>query len=336
MLTIKNRVLGCAVGIHVGDSLGGPYETWDLPEIAADLAKRDGLTFFDYPNTRPDDTGLAVLPAGMPTDDTDQTACLAKSLIVCNGLDTTDLYARLRENVVDQKSLLWSGPSIGAGKTTRNALSGDPDLVAIARSNPVGSNGALMRVAPLAIWYGRELMQVDDEKRKQAAVVAKRDTYLMADVTHAHAHAQDATWLYVMILASLLAGNQPRDAIGDIEWIDPDSLNRELTIRVLSQLRDGALVPQDPGGSPMRSAAEFSLYAALYCLIHTKSFAEGIEMAIRIGGDTDTYAAIAGGLLGAYYGYEAIPDAWRRGILGHDVMVGLGTALYQHSFGTTE
>ena len=32
--------------------------------------------------------------------------------------------------------------------------------------------------------------------------------------------------------------------------------------------------------------------------------------AVNLGEDTDTVAAIAGGLAGLYYGYEAIPQEW--------------------------
>jgi ADP-ribosylglycohydrolase len=57
-----------------------------------------------------------------------------------------------------------------------------------------------------------------------------------------------------------------------------------------------------------------------------------LDAAVRAGYDTDTVAAIAGGLLGAAYGASAIPAAWRRvlqgwpGIRAHDV-VSLATAI---------
>jgi ADP-ribosyl-[dinitrogen reductase] hydrolase len=38
----------------------------------------------------------------------------------------------------------------------------------------------------------------------------------------------------------------------------------------------------------------------------------GLDAAVRAGDDTDTVAAIAGGLLGAVYGASAIPEQWRR------------------------
>ncbi len=50
-----------------------------------------------------------------------------------------------------------------------------------------------------------------------------------------------------------------------------------------------------------------SLEAAIWCLVTTDSFAECVLKAVNLGDDTDTVAAIAGGLAGLYYGYNAIP-----------------------------
>jgi hypothetical protein len=41
-----------------------------------------------------------------------------------------------------------------------------------------------------------------------------------------------------------------------------------------------------------------------------------LHNAVRIGNDTDTVAAIAGGLLGAYWGQSAIPLSWVRAVHG--------------------
>ena len=53
-----------------------------------------------------------------------------------------------------------------------------------------------------------------------------------------------------------------------------------------------------------------SLEAAIWCLITTDSFRACELKAVNLGGDTDTIAAIAGGLAGLYYGYESIPKDW--------------------------
>lgn len=58
--------------------------------------------------------------------------------------------------------------------------------------------------------------------------------------------------------------------------------------------------------------APHALYVALYCLLNTKTFNEGIDRAILFGGDTDTNAAITGALIGAKYGYSLISTSKRQ------------------------
>ena len=53
-----------------------------------------------------------------------------------------------------------------------------------------------------------------------------------------------------------------------------------------------------------------TLEAALWCLLSTNSYRECVLKAVNLGGDTDTVAAIAGGLAGALYAYDAIPKEW--------------------------
>ena len=53
-----------------------------------------------------------------------------------------------------------------------------------------------------------------------------------------------------------------------------------------------------------------TLEAAVWSLGTTNSFEEALLKAVNLGEDTDTVAAIAGGLAGLFYGYEAIPESW--------------------------
>ena len=331
-----NSYIGSLVGVHVGDSLGAPYEqTYTAAKIAGDIATRGGLTFFDYPNPWAvlKDGNEGILPAGRPTDDSEQTARLARSLIACNGLDPTHLRNELYASTFSKESILWNGRSTGGGKTTFNALSDVPARNEAARKNPIGTNGSLMRSAPLGLWWARHIFDDTDEDVRIAYVQEARTmTFAMSDVTHAHPHSKDACWLYVLILAGLLIGNNMEGALACAEDIDPEIKNSKLVERIYLSLRDEHLTPYDPGAFPARGAAEFSLYVACFALKHATSFAEGVEIAIRVGGDTDTYAAIAGGLLGAHYGYEAIPLEWRTTILGHDQMVDYAMKIYEMRF----
>lgn len=58
-----------------------------------------------------------------------------------------------------------------------------------------------------------------------------------------------------------------------------------------------------------------TLEAALWCLMTTSTYAECVLKAVNLGDDTDTVAAIAGGLAGALYGYDSIPQDWRNTLI---------------------
>ena len=53
-----------------------------------------------------------------------------------------------------------------------------------------------------------------------------------------------------------------------------------------------------------------TLEAALWCLLTSASYPETVLKAVNLGDDTDTVAAVAGGLAGIIYGLEGIPDNW--------------------------
>ncbi|GAA3131277.1 hypothetical protein GCM10017687_53560 [Streptomyces echinatus] len=54
------------------------------------------------------------------------------------------------------------------------------------------------------------------------------------------------------------------------------------------------------------------LGSAVWALRTTTSFEDAIRAAIDLGGDTDTVAAVTGGLAGAYYGLDAIRARWTQ------------------------
>jgi ADP-ribosylglycohydrolase len=52
------------------------------------------------------------------------------------------------------------------------------------------------------------------------------------------------------------------------------------------------------------------LESSIWFFLNSSSYRETILSIINIGHDTDTSAAIAGGLAGIYYGVEGIPQEW--------------------------
>ncbi len=57
-----------------------------------------------------------------------------------------------------------------------------------------------------------------------------------------------------------------------------------------------------------------TLEAAVWALVNSGSFRDVLLKAVNLGDDTDTVGAIAGGLAGLLYGYDAIPGDWLEAI----------------------
>jgi ADP-ribosyl-[dinitrogen reductase] hydrolase len=53
-----------------------------------------------------------------------------------------------------------------------------------------------------------------------------------------------------------------------------------------------------------------TLEASVWCLLNTGSFEEAVPKAVNLGEDTDTTAAVTGGLAGVHYGPDGIPQRW--------------------------
>ena len=65
--------------------------------------------------------------------------------------------------------------------------------------------------------------------------------------------------------------------------------------------------------------------------MRTRTFADGVLLAVNLGDDADTTAAIYGQLAGALYGAEAIPAPWRERLVLSERIAELADALFSLS-----
>jgi ADP-ribosylglycohydrolase len=117
------------------------------------------------------------------------------------------------------------------------------------------------------------------------------EVHAVSAITHAHATSCEACVRMVRVARRLIAGEGPRDVAGDFVGVPA------------SQIRSGGFVLDTER-------------AALWCLANTSSYAECVLAAVNLGDDTDTTAAVAGGLAGIAYGMEGIPGEWLAALLG--------------------
>lgn len=323
-ISTRDRYRGAMVGTLAGDAMGAPVE-WQGPEYVADyFAKIGGYHLHDYLDPwaqRRGKTPTTVL-AGQPTDDSELAAALAQSLVAHPEFKAGDLYNRLRSFIHGRKAIL-SDRAYGQGGTLKAALESATYTESVAKfaageiPTPP-SNGSLMRSAPVALLA-----------YPHVAWTMKIAQY-QSMVTHQNIESVAACVAYSVMMNGVLGGHSPEDA-----W---QTTRAELNAFILHRgSAKGVDIVRDIKLSAPNYETEMkdkegwavlSLRVALWASISAENFADGIVKAISVGGDTDTYGAVAGGLLGAYYGIQGIPGEWQIELLGRGKMVDLADSLY--------
>lgn len=286
------------LGLAVGDALGVPVEF--LP--------RRKLRWSPVVEMRA--YGTHNQPAGTWSDDTSMTLCTLKSLT--KGVDYDDMMNRFCR-WVDDGYMTAYGKLFDIGRTTLYALrlyrSGTPALQCGGTDVRDNGNGSLMRILPAIFYLRREYGATCMDNPEAFELI-----HNLSRLTHGHAISQIACGLYCCIANDLMNGATLQDAIDSaalvlknwyglreefVPWISEfDFLNAETL----------AALPEEA----IKSSGYVvdTLQAALWCLITNRSYHDCMLKAVNLGYDTDTVAAVAGGVAGILYGAESIPEDW--------------------------
>jgi ADP-ribosylglycohydrolase len=301
MPTRAERIEGGLLGLLVGDALGVPYEFKPADELpSAAQIELEPPSWFprSHDGVRP----------GTWSDDGAQALCLLESLLLRGGLDPEDFGRRL-VRWYEQGHMAVGGRVFDVGAQTARALDAIRDGVPVLEAGPneasANGNGSLMRVLPLALWH----------RGSDEALV--REARLSSVVTHGHLRSQLCCALYCLWAWRTL--DEQTDA-----W--PSAVT---TLRAL--VRDDELATTElehhvrPDSEPVGHGSGYvvdTLHGARGAMSHD-SFEAVVKAAVSLGDDTDTTAAVAGGLAGLRHGVDAIPERWRAGLRGRETLVPL-------------
>ena len=318
---LERAVVGCILGTAVGDAVGLACEG---------LSRRRQAKMF------PDLAGYKLLPfgKGMCSDDTEHTCMLAQSLIKTARYEDIEEQAAGFASDFGWRLRFWLlGMPAGIGLATLRAIIklwiGFP-----ARHSGVFSagNGPAMRVALIGVCYG------SDVPRMRALVRAA------TRITHTDPKAEHGA-LAVALAAHL--GSTGRDTAPEDYALRLRELLGEEGRELLALVDDAAQSvgrKETAAGYAARTGLAngvsgymfHSVPAALHVwLAHQGDYRGGIMTAVRLGGDTDTVAAVVGAIIGARVGKEGIPAEWLNDLWEWPRtpawMESLGTRLADHS-----
>ncbi|RKH11432.1 ADP-ribosylglycohydrolase family protein [Corallococcus sp. CA053C] len=302
MVGREERMAGGLYGLLIGDALGVPYE-FHRPE---DIPASEAIEYTPPPGFRRAHDGV---PPGTWSDDGAHALCLLDSLTHQKRLDCEDLGRRL-VNWHEWGYLAVDGQVFDIGMQTRTALErlrgGAPALLAGPSGEKDNGNGSLMRVLPLALWH----------QGKDAALVS--DAMAQSRVTHGHLRAQVCCAVYCLWARRILQGAESpwNEAVATFRDLYPEEFPARAELE--QHIRPEDLTPGQGTGyvvDCLRSARD--------CVEKGRTYEEVVKAAIRLGRDTDTTAAVAGGIAGLVHGLKGIPDRWRSMLRGEELVAPL-------------
>jgi ADP-ribosylglycohydrolase len=239
----------------------------------------------DYRKTFP------KVPYGTWSDDGSLTLAMVDSLTASKGVDEEDFGRR---------ATLWFTKSdytpdrhtYDVGNTTQEAIlrmmRGHAARVAGLTDVSANGNGSLMRTIPLALWH-----QGSDEELYQ-------DAGRLSAVTHGHDYSKAACGVYCVAARRMMRGESPARAF--IEGLKLSHVRLEIP-------------PKPMGSGYVLDTLAYAIHAARA----GTNYESCVAGAISLGGDTDTTAAVVGGLIGARDGVGAIPARWLNAMRGRDL-----------------
>lgn len=300
---LREKFLGSLVGTAVGDAIG---------------ASREGRRMARGHELR------AIAAATGPlhyTDDTHMTIGVAESLLECRGFNGAHMAACFIRNYRQEP---WRGYGPGPPRVFRLIENGEPWDKAASTLYPGGSfgNGSAMRVAPVGLLFWQDAAQL------------KEVAYQSSLITHAHVLGKEGAALQARAVALAVAespGRLDRAAyLAGLSELATQSIYRERLGRfsyLLEHPEDRDEVVRELGNG---IEAFNSVPTAIFSFLsHAEDFASAVIYAVSLGGDTDTIAAMAGAISGAYLGIRAIPTEWQEQLENRSYLMELADRLWR-------
>ncbi len=315
-MEIAQEIKSVLFGVAAGDALGVPVEFKSREYLKENPV--ESITGY----------GTHNMPPGTWSDDSSLTFCLAEALTGDEALTGSyDLNQLANYFVLWYRNSYWTarGEVFDVGNTTREAIasleSGVEPCMAGSRDTTSNGNGSLMRILPLLFLIKNKPIEERFEITRQ-----------VSSVTHGHIRSVIACFYYIEFSRLLLFQKRQlpgKDLLlredllpGKVKMLIYKTLQVELPdfltkisikseeIAFFDRLLKDNIYERVEEEIKSTGYVLHTLEASIWCLLTTGSYREAVLKAVNLGYDTDTTAAVTGGLAGLLYGYEDIPKDW--------------------------
>jgi ADP-ribosylglycohydrolase len=308
---LLEKIKSGVIGVVVGDALGVPYEF--LSKI--DMRENPISGMIGY--------GSHNQPPGTWSDDSSLTFCLMEGLM--DGYNTQRIANKF---IAWYNDSYWTphGDVFDIGVATRQSIfymeKGHSPEICGGFDEYSNGNGSLMRILPLVFF----IRNID--------TIEKRYQYVkeVSSLTHAHLRSVIACFIYVEYALELLKTTPKIEAYQVMKnrvnaYLEKEDINPKELGFYYDILKEDIYKLKEERISGNGYVVS-SLKASLWCFINTDNYKDAVFKAINLGEDTDTTAAITGGLAGLYYGLQDIPEEWINTIAKKDQIYDLILRFY--------
>jgi ADP-ribosylglycohydrolase len=324
----RSRVLGCRAVGAIGDAMGAPIEFDSIAEIRTRFGP-EGVTGFAPASGR----------LGAITDITQMTLFTAEGLIRA--------HARYRDRgICNVPWIVWRaycrwlvtqggpdiydadlGSAVSGWLITNEVLQNrrGPDVTCLTAlesgrwgtpERPINDSrgcGGVMRVAPVGVLARKRSFDLGAQ---------------IAAITHGDPTGYLAAGALAVIINHLLSGRMIDDAVRGAAAELRDRPHHEATLAALNAAvalsARGRPTPEDLEGLGRGWFADEALAIGVCCALAADGVCDGLLLAVNHSGNSASTGAIAGNILGAHYGFEALPGDLLDELEGREVIVQIG------------
>lgn len=289
----RNFVKDALLGVAVGDAVGVPFEFKSRNQ----LKENPAVDMVGH--------GSHNQPAGTWSDDSSLTFCLAEML--CRKYSLNELSNRF----INWKNFAyWTAHDevfdmgIATSAAIHKLAMGIDPVLAGGGGEGDNGNGSLMRILPI-LFFVRE-MDISKRFLKIKEV---------SSLTHRHIRSVICCFIYIEYALELLRGKDKATAYKNVctgvnqFLFETDTCSND-ELEIFKRILSGSIGDLKEDEIKSSGYVIHTLEAALWCILNTDCYKDTVLKAVNLGSDTDTTAAVAGGLAGLIYGWESIPQGW--------------------------
>lgn len=313
---IKNRFIGCLVGLAVGDAYGTTYEFKSRTKMPSAESLPNEIT----------GGGPFDMKPGEWTDDTSMALCLAESLTEKGWAPHDQMYRYTKWWQEGYNSVKGECFDIGGATSSALRFYNETNGEFIKNGQAAG-NGTLMRLAPIPMFF----------YCKDDCIYTLKRCADQSSMTHPSSQSIQCSMLMGAMINKILSGERDKMKILNFDTLLDDESKKmyEEMYKFYNCIPNGRIeelknvLYKDTPESLMSGDGYCvdTFEAALWAFVNTDSYVEGLKKVVALGDDTDTTGAVYGQIAGAYYGINGIP--WVEKVAWIDKIKQLAEDLYE-------